>query len=171
MKIDLKSLRDEVNYLSLEGTADSLGLKIEWVEFPNPVKVSLRVLRSGKSYIGDGKVDTTALFECSRCLKKYTQVLKADFRFLLKEEKEQIILESEDRENQVLSGSFFRLDDLVRESLTLSIPLKSLCKEDCKGLCPSCGADLNVTTCECRKEEIDPRWEKLRDLKSEKNKK
>jgi len=168
MKIDLKSLRDEVNYLDLEGTADSLGLKVEWVEFPNPIKVNLRVLRSGKNYIGEGKVETVALFECSRCLKKYSQTLKADVRFLLKEEKDQIILESEERENQVLSGNFFKLDDLVRESLILSIPLKSLCKENCKGLCPTCGTDLNVTTCECKKEQIDPRWEKLRNLKTEK---
>jgi uncharacterized protein len=168
MKIDLKSLRDEVNYLNLEGTADSLGLKIEWVEFPHPVKVNLRVLRSGKNYIGEGKVETVALFECSRCLKEYSQTLKADIRFLLKEEKDQIILESDDRENQVQTGNFFKLDDLVRESLILSIPLKSLCQEDCKGLCPTCGTDLNVTTCECKKEQIDPRWEKLRDLKTEK---
>ncbi len=170
MKIDLKSIRDEVNYLSLEGTAESLGLKIDWVEFPNPVKLNLRVLHSGKNYVGEGKVETVALFECSRCLKKYSQPLQADIRFLLKEEKDQIILESEDRENLVQSGNFFKLDDLVKESLILSIPLKLLCEEDCKGLCPACGTDLNVTTCECKKEQIDPRWEKLRDLKSEKSK-
>jgi uncharacterized protein len=168
MKIDLKSLRDEVNYLSLEGTADSLGLKIEWVEFSSPVKVNLRVLRSGKNYIGEGKVETVALFECSRCLKKYSQPLKADIRFLLKEEKDQIILESEDRENLAQTGNFFKLDDLVRESLILSIPLKSLCQEDCKGLCPTCGTDLNAATCGCKKEKNDPRWEKLKDLKTEK---
>jgi uncharacterized protein len=168
MKIDLKSLRDEVNYLSLEGTADSLGLKIEWVEFSSPVKLNLRVLRSGKNYIGEGKVETVALFECSRCLKKYSQPLKADIRFLLKEEKDQIILESDDRENQVQTGYFFKLDDLVRESLILSIPLKLLCQEDCKGLCPTCGTDLNAAICGCKKEQIDPRWEKLRDLKTEK---
>jgi len=165
MKIDLKSLRDEVNYLSLEGTADSLGLKVEWVEFPDPIKVNLRVLRSGKNYIGQGKVETVALFECSRCLKKYSQLLKSDIKFLLKEENDQIILESEDRENLVQTGNFFRLDDLVRESLILSIPLKSLCQEDCKGLCPACGTDLNVATCKCKKEQIDPRWEKLKELK------
>ena len=168
MKIDLKSLRDEVNYLSLEGTADSLGLKIEWVEFSSPVKLNLRVLRSGKNYIGEGKVETVALFECSRCLKKYSQPLKADIRFLLKEEKDQIILESDDRENQVQTGYFFKLDDLVRESLILSIPLKLLCQEDCKGLCPTCGTDLNAATCGCKKEQVDSRWEKLKDLKSEK---
>jgi uncharacterized protein len=171
MKIDLKSLRDEVNYLSLEGTSESLELKAEGVEFPEPIKVDLRVLRSGKNYVGQGKVETVALFECSRCLKKYYQTLKADIRFLLKEEKDQIILESEDRESLVQTGSFFKLDDLVRESLILSIPLKSLCKEDCKGFCPVCGTDLNVATCKCKKEQIDPRWEKLRDLKSEKSKK
>ncbi|MFN3694656.1 MAG: YceD family protein, partial [Ignavibacterium sp.] len=52
-------------------------------------------------------------------------------------------------------------DNDVREFAILAIPMKKLCKEDCKGLCPRCGADLNFEQCTCPKEEIDPRWEKL----------
>ena len=56
-------------------------------------------------------------------------------------------------------------DGYFRESFFLAQPLRSLCKEDCRGLCQICGADLNKKQCGCKKEEyIDPRWEKLTDL-------
>ena len=174
MKIDLRSLRDEVNYLELEespSTSGGLKLEAEGVEFLYPVKLNLKLLKSGKNYIGKGEIETKINIECSRCLKKFTQILKSEIGFLLKEEKDQLMLEAEDRENQVQPGSIFKLDDLVRESLVLSLPLKPLCSEDCKGFCPVCGIDLNLSNCKCKKDTIDPRWEKLKDLKlGEKNK-
>jgi uncharacterized protein len=168
MKIDLRSLKDEVNYLELEESpspAGGLKLEAEGVEFSCPVKLNLRLLKSGKNYIGKGEIETEICLECSRCLRKFTQNLKSEIRFLIQEEKDQLILEAEDRENQILPGSIFGLDDLVRESLILSLPFKPLCTENCKGLCPVCGADLNLSTCECKKDLIDPRWDKLKELK------
>ena len=55
------------------------------------------------------------------------------------------------------------LDELVRADLLLELPTKVLCREDCKGLCPKCGKDLNFGPCDCKKE-IDPRWQALSDL-------
>lgn len=168
MKIDLRWLKDEVSYLELEespSASGGLGLKAEGVEFFSPVRLKLRVLKSGENYIGGGEIKTEVNYECSRCLKKCSQALKSEIKFLLKEGKNQIILESEEMENQIQSGSFFNIDDLVRESLILSLPLKPLCSEDCKGLCPVCGIDLNLSTCECKKDMIDPRWEELKDLR------
>jgi uncharacterized protein len=174
MKIELRSLKEEVNYLELEespSTSGGLRLEAEGVEFSCPVKLNLKLLKSGKNYIGRGEIETKINLECSRCLKIFTQILKSEIRFFLKEEKDQLILEAEDRESQIRPGSFFKLDDLVRESLILSLPFKPLCTEECKGLCPVCGIDLNLSTCKCKKDLIDPRWEKLKDLKlGEKNK-
>ena len=59
--------------------------------------------------------------------------------------------------------------DITPEALRLlfaELPMKPLCREDCRGLCPLCGADLNKEGCGCAKDDIDPRWEKLRDLLS-----
>lgn len=167
MKIELRSLKDEKNFLDLEESPDSLGLEAERMQFSSPVVLKLMVLKSGENYLGEGEVKTEVGFECSRCLKKYIQAVKSEIKFLLKEEKEQMILESEEGEDQIQSGSFFNLDDLVRENLILSLPLKPLCSEDCKGLCPICGVNLNLSTCECKREAIDPRWEKLKKLKLE----
>jgi uncharacterized protein len=62
------------------------------------------------------------------------------------------------------SSSYFVLDDLVREAIILSLPLKPLCSEECKGLCPICGTDLNKSHCHCVIEKTDPRWDMLKGL-------
>ena len=94
MKIDLRSLKDEVNYLELEESpSTSGGLKLEagGVEFLYPVKLNLKLLKSGKNYIGKGEIETKINIECSRCLKKFTQNLKSEIGFLLKEEKDPFV--------------------------------------------------------------------------------
>lgn len=58
------------------------------------------------------------------------------------------------------------LSEALRQYAVLAMPIKPLCKRDCAGLCPTCGANLNETKCECRPV-IDPRWEKLRNLKQD----
>lgn len=56
------------------------------------------------------------------------------------------------------------LDDLALSDILLALPVKNLCKEDCKGLCPVCGVNRNTETCECLKKQVDPRLEKLGEL-------
>lgn len=153
--------------MECQESPDSLGLKAEGVEFSSPVESKLRILKSGQNYIGQGEIKTRVDFECSRCLKKSGQVLKCEIKFLLKEENDQIILEAEEGEGQIQSGGSFNLDELIRKNLILSLPLKPLCLEDCKGLCPVCGINLNTSSCECKKDVTDPRWEKLKGLKLE----
>jgi DUF177 domain-containing protein len=70
-----------------------------------------------------------------------------------------------------LEGETYGLDDdtidlepMVRDALTFELPAAPLCDPDCAGLCPTCGADRNTTTCECRTEDVDPRWAALRSL-------
>ncbi|MDH4223762.1 MAG: DUF177 domain-containing protein [candidate division Zixibacteria bacterium] len=167
MKIDIKALKENKNYIEFEELPDSIGFKVKGMELSWPVQLKLEVVRSGEHYICEGKIITRIGFECSRCLMKYNQSIESEIRFILKEDKDQIILESDEGENQVQSGRFFSLDGLVRENIVLSLPLKPLCSENCKGLCPSCGANWNLTLCECKKEVIDPRWEKLKNLKLE----
>ena len=56
------------------------------------------------------------------------------------------------------------MTDQIRQVLALAMPMKPICSEDCRGLCPQCGANLNEETCDCRSDEIDERWEGLKDL-------
>ncbi|HWS47003.1 MAG TPA: DUF177 domain-containing protein, partial [Acidimicrobiia bacterium] len=70
-----------------------------------------------------------------------------------------------------LEGETYALDDdvvdlepLVRDALVLELPAVPLCRDDCRGLCPSCGIDRNAATCDCAADDIDPRWAPLRSL-------
>ncbi len=62
------------------------------------------------------------------------------------------------------TGKQIDLDELVREELLLAVPTHLVCQENCKGVCPTCGADRNVTDCRCGEEYVDPRWAGLKKL-------
>jgi uncharacterized protein len=59
---------------------------------------------------------------------------------------------------------YIDITDDVRQSILLSIPLKLLCRDDCKGLCPACGADWNIEQCDCDRAPVDSRFEQLKNL-------
>ena len=99
--------------------------------------------------------------ECDRCARPIERELPFETEYLLVEEKS-------DEENDyllVVTGDELEIDELVLDSLMLSLPSKQLCREDCKGLCPRCGRDLNEGPCGCPEKEPDPRLMKLKDLK------
>ncbi len=81
-----------------------------------------------------------------------------------KSEDEGVELASDDLDVFPFEGEHVDLERLIREQLVLAVPYAPLCKEDCQGLCPQCGIDRNVETCECTKP-IDPRFEALKGLK------
>jgi len=70
----------------------------------------------------------------------------------------------EDLDFSYYEGDRFHLDDFINEQIVLARPMKHLCSENCKGLCPRCGANLNEETCQCKEERMDPRWDALKDV-------
>lgn len=71
----------------------------------------------------------------------------------------------EDLDFSYYEGDRFHLDEFINEQIVLAQPMKHLCSENCKGLCPHCGANLNEGTCQCKEEHTDPRWEALRSVR------
>ena len=111
---------------------------------------------------GTGKI--TVGIPCDRCLEEVSTEIPLEI-----ERKLDMKLTDEDRVNDLdessyLTGMDLDVDQLVYLEVLMSWPLKVLCKEDCKGLCPHCGADRNVTDCDCDKKQIDPRFAALRAL-------
>ena len=64
----------------------------------------------------------------------------------------------------VFDGKGIDVDEVVKEQILLAVPTRMLCREDCKGICPECGTDLNKGECACKKDDIDPRWAALKNL-------
>jgi uncharacterized protein len=172
MKLELKrGCEDYSETLDLEEAAEDLEIKAEGATFCKPIGVRLAVTKSQDQMICRGEVRTQVSLECSRCLTQYEQSLTSDIDFVIDLAGGADAEKSEEDGYFVAdpSSPFFEIDDLVKESLILSLPLKPLCSEDCKGLCPICGVDLNKKQCDCVKDEIDPRWEQLKVLRKKKS--
>ena len=167
MKIELKRTSEDFSQkLHLEESPEVLKLEAEGATFEKPVRVELSVNKSQDQLVCQGKARTSVKLECSRCLNEYDQNISSDLDFVIDLVGNLDGMKSEEEGYFVAdpSSTFFEIDDLVREAIILSLPLKPLCSEDCKGLCPICGIDLNRSQCGCVKEETDPRWDQLKGL-------
>ena len=108
-------------------------------------------------------------FECDRCGTDFRSRLKSDYKmvYLMNE-----TLQETDSLNVIYlsrDADSINISEDVREFALLSVPMKKLCSEKCKGLCYKCGKNLNIQQCICSTEEIDPRWKPLFNLKDKLN--
>lgn len=135
-----------------------------------PLAVRVRVRRAGDKYILEGRISGGILARCDRCLEPFHRDVDAPFHLFLKvvvsdaETAPEVELLDEDMEVNFIRGEQLNLDEIVREQVFLSLPIKCVCSETCRGLCPRCGGNLNQGNCTCRKEEGHPAFSKLRDI-------
>lgn len=100
---------------------------------------------------------------CARCLIPVSETKRIVFSKTVVTE--EIGLQNEDNDDYIVSkDGYIDADETLTEQILLELPLKHLCKEDCKGLCPKCGKDLNKESCSCDTSEPDPRFDVLRKL-------
>ncbi len=163
MIVDIKELFDAPGtIIPLEGEINLSGVDI-WGEkiFSSPVQIS--GVFQNRSGIVTLKYRATAALEynCDRCGKKTKRNAEYEFEHWLARE---LASGDENDEYIMVPTGNIDMDELVMTDVTLELPFRLLCREDCKGLCPICGADLNETTCNCNTKQIDPRLEKLKML-------
>lgn len=118
---------------------------------------SLRFTRTSDGLYLEGKLDSAMQLDCNRCLSPIQQALEVELGDLLR-------YPSTDPVLGVPETGILDLRPLVREHFLLGIPGQPLCREDCRGLCPECGGNLNETTCDHPETEIDPRLAALKSL-------
>ena len=119
------------------------------------------IMNNTKSLDLSATVTGRAEVHCARCQKPV--VIDVEFpvsEVLVREDREI----SEDEDAVVYSGHEIELSDVLTNSFLMNVSGRYLCSDDCKGLCPHCGIDLNVSECNCENEYIDPRWEKLAEI-------
>lgn len=131
-----------------------------------------RASKKGEEVRLRGSIRTTIEVGCDRCLAPRDAPLEVEFdtSFIPQSaeaaESENVELLAENMGLAAYEGDAIDLDELVREQVLLALPSRHLCREDCKGLCPTCGADLNAEHCTCEQREVDPRWAALADWKN-----
>ena len=126
-------------------------------QFLSPVKVEGTVTNKKGKLELIAKISTKVYLCCDRCLKpvEYNISLDVDEFYTNKNIEE---------EAEVFTGSEIDISPVVKRSILFSLPMKVVCSEDCKGLCPVCGKDLNEGTCSCDTSYINPKFESLRSL-------
>lgn len=166
MKIDLRKLEEGVNEFSFDESSADLQLGDASVDFASPIQTRFNVVRVGESLTASGSTSFAVRHECVRCLKSFKSSFSVDFGFILQKgepnsqeeaEAEAIIWIKEE-------AGLLDLSDEIRDHVLLEIPMNPVCSDDCVGLCPSCGKNLNTDTCTCTGAPGDSRWDALREL-------
>jgi uncharacterized protein len=117
-----------------------------------------------------GRLATSVESNCARCLEPITQDVKREFDLLYRPQaadagRDEMSVTDAEAEIGYYEGEGISLDDVVREQVLLAVPLKVTCREDCKGLCPHCGKNLNLEQCSCAVALDEPRWAALKEIR------
>jgi uncharacterized protein len=130
--------------------------------FAGPLAVNLRAQAAGSGeVVVRGQVEGVVKSECRRCLDPVRTEVKEDLTLVYAPED---LLSGEESDVRPIPARARELDlgEAIREELILELDPFVLCDPECKGLCPKCGVNRNLQTCECVDEELDPRWDVLR---------
>jgi uncharacterized protein len=150
----------------LTGLAGQLDFSI-----PAPVTGHLELTRSEGGVYVSGELHAEIKLVCGRCLKEFTRSLDVPvsiFYTCYAEAEREKELTTSEMDLSYLPGGELDTAEVLLSQVSLEAPMKPLCKETCKGLCQSCGADLNEGQCGCKKEEkVDSRFAALKDFKVE----
>jgi uncharacterized protein len=154
--IDYGTEATQVSPLAVEGRADL-------IEEHRGPREMVEDIRLQASYSGEFEI------ACARCLEPVRHALRGQFDLLYRPlgvdaGPSERAINAADTEIGYYQESGLMLEDVLREQVLLSLPARTLCREDCKGLCPRCGRDLNSETCDCDRASPDPRWSALSGL-------
>ncbi len=154
MRITLEEL--ELHPIVVSKTFSPEALDYRGVEFRQaaPLKVNAVAELRGAEIHVRGHLGTNLEASCDRCLGPVVMPVERDFDLYYRPvstiaRAEEVELPEDELEVGFFSGNGFEFDDVVTEQVILSVPMKMICKTDCRGLCPVCGSNLNVEKCGC----------------------
>ncbi len=133
------------------------------------VDVNCLITKTSSTIFIKGKLSAIIDICCSRCLEETKLPIGSDFAYTLipakAENREDLELKPEELEISYYQGDFIDLTPIICEQIILQIPIKALCSEECKGLCPHCGTNLNTSSCNCHLDVVDNRMAVLKNFK------
>ena len=173
--LELDEITEEGVNLQWKEDRGSLAAFLEHVPridflFETPLDARATVRKVGQSIVINGSVNAVLGLRCVRCLEEFSYPLSSTYEVTLHPLKEasledEVELNEEDVGSNFYEGGEIHLSEIACEQVFLEIPYQPLCHEDCKGLCPVCGKELNRTSCDCRREDVETAFAVLRKLK------
>jgi len=169
MKISVSDIRDEglnIHTRMSPGWLDNipeLQSGEENTRLASDIDVDLVLTKALREVTVLGNLSFSIEAPCSRCLDTVRLDIQPEIRLLLSPADK--VKDVDDIDHETYRGDEVDLDDYLRGLIAVSLPVKVVCGEDCKGLCPKCGANLNRESCDCEKQWEDPRFAVLKKLK------
>jgi len=170
--IDLKDLAHEKLSFNSRFEPGVIDLGSENIRQVGDLDWSASAERAGAEIRINGNLATTVELPCSRCLDPARIQVSKPFDLFFRErdelmfdEDEEIELDENDTRTAFFTGTKLAIGDILREQILLAVPMKALCTIDCRGLCPTCGTNLNSGSCGCPAEEFNPHMDTLLEIK------
>jgi uncharacterized protein len=168
MVIDLNSFERE-STVDVLIPVNEIDLEIANARIADDITFQAGITKGAAATVIAGQIHGLIELDCDRCLEPVNTPLaiEVDLEFVSADqfsadrEKE---LSADDLRADALTGDSLDIKEVAREQILLEIPQQFFCKDDCKGLCQKCGANLNLIDCNCIETEIDPRWAALKNL-------
>ena len=170
MRIHLRNIEEATKELSFEEPIEELNSllsrgDVQDYSLPSPAAVDVKLYRSGDELFFAGQFAAVVCGQCVRCLELYEFRLVTPFAFVLVPRHGAADRDDDEIDLGYYDGEEIDLSPHLRERVLVSLPTRPLCTEDCRGLCPKCGANRNREQCGCEENAGDPRLAVLRDLR------
>ncbi len=148
--LDLSNMDDigSVKEVEVDLIFPDLEFRSQKIGIPESLHLDLKIYNTDNSFLIKGNLSGNLILRCSRCLEKFNYPINID-------------IEKEIEDNDIDNLDNVKIGKILKNNIFLNIPIKPLCDEDCKGLCPECGQNLNEEECDCDTEMVDPRLAKL----------
>jgi len=153
LRLMLDEIRDGASSLELECNPEEINLEFEGADFIGNVSIKLDLFRQSSTIFVKAITSVNAELECSRCIERVSIKLEAVVQVQYSPLPKVAYNRIDDIGIGYYDDEYIDLSDEIRESLLLELPMTVLCSEDCKGLCPSCGQNLNRGECDCSEPE------------------
>jgi uncharacterized protein len=172
LALNLAKIRTAHEHIEQVYQPDVLGPPTDTYTVVAPAELSLDIYKDKDQFRLVGHVKTILELACSRCLEPFTWPIDAEFDLRYQPHTHNTGEGEREVEEDDLTTAFYEneeidLGQLMQEQFYLSVPMKPLCADDCKGLCVSCGTNRNHETCDCQTDWEDPRLAALKQLKRE----
>jgi uncharacterized protein len=162
---DIEDRETEVHQIFCDAT--DLSLEVEDVNFIHPINGVVKLFRQNTQVYVTAQLKTEIEIECGKCLEKFEATLNASFevQYRITSDPEKVDWLDEDLGVRYYTGEHINIAEDVYQALVVEIPLWPICSEDCRGLCPQCGHNLNLGDCNCQPlEPKSPQFAVLQEL-------
>ena len=172
MLLDLSRIRTAHAHIEERYPREALRRSDDVYEIVAPVELTFDLDKKGDRYRLLGQVRTKLELACSRCVDPFVVLIDSAFDLDYRPQaantgEGELEVEDDDLSTAYYEDDAIDLDQLIREQLYLALPMKPLCTETCRGLCPLCGINLNRSACACERTWDDPRLAVLKALKKD----